>query len=50
MASANTRTILTGPADSGGVTVVEQIPEIPRDFKGSVWVEDISAIGPALRN
>jgi hypothetical protein len=50
MASANTRTILTGPADSGGVTVVEHIPEIPRDFKGSVWVEDISAIGPALRN
>jgi hypothetical protein len=50
MASANTRTILTGPAKSGGVTAVEQIPEIPRDFKGAVWVEDISAIGPALRN
>jgi glycerophosphoryl diester phosphodiesterase len=50
MASANTRTILTGPAKSGGVTMVEQIPEIPRDFKGAVWVEDISAIGPALRN
>jgi len=50
MASANTRTILTGPAKSGGVTMVEQIPEIPRDFKGALWVEDISAIGPALRD
>ena len=50
MAGADTRTILNGPADSGGVTVAEQIPEIPRDFKGSVWVQDISAIGPALRD
>lgn len=50
MADTNTRMILTGPSKSGGVAVVEQIPEIPRDYKGALWVEDISAIGPALRD
>lgn len=50
MAAADARTILTGPAKSGGISTVEQIPDIPRDYKGSLWVQDISAIGPALRD
>jgi hypothetical protein len=50
MEQAGTRTILTGPAQSGeGVTVAEQIPQVPRAFKGALWVENIAAIGPALR-
>ncbi len=50
MADAKTRMILTGPGKAGGIAAVQQIPEIPRDFKGALWVEDISAIGPALRD
>ncbi len=50
MGDAKARMILTGPAKSGGIAAVEQIPEIPRDYKGALWVEDISAIGPALRD
>ncbi len=50
MTASNARTILTGPAKSDGISVVEQIPKIPRDYKGALWVQDISAIGPALRN
>ncbi|RJT24720.1 hypothetical protein D5I55_04375 [Chakrabartia godavariana] len=50
MGAAGTRMILTGPAKSGGITAVEQIPDIPRDYKGALWVADISAIGPALRD
>jgi hypothetical protein len=53
MAAAGTRVILTGP-DSGsgaltGLTKLEQIPEIPRDYAGFVWVDDIALIGPAVR-
>lgn len=50
MADAKARMILTGPAKSGGIATVEQIPQIPRDYKGALWVDDISAIGPALRD
>ena len=50
MADAKARIILTGPAKSGGITTVEQIPQVPRDYKGALWVDDISAIGPALRD
>lgn len=49
MAGAEVRTILTGPGKSGGIGVVDQIPKIPRDYKAALWVQDISAIGPALR-
>lgn len=49
MAGAKARIILTGPAKSGGIAIVQQIPEIPRDYQGALWVQDISAIGPALR-
>lgn len=50
MDQAGTRTILTGPAQSGaGVTVAEQITQVPRAYKGALWVENIAAIGPALR-
>lgn len=50
MAAADVRTIMTGPAGSSGISVVKQIPDVPRDFKGALWVQDISAIGPALRD
>lgn len=50
MHDADTRAILTGPAKSGGIATLEQIPQVPRDYKGALWVEDISVIGPALRD
>lgn len=53
MAAANTRVILTGPgspADSiPGLTPLEQIPEVPRDFTGMLWLEDAALIGPSIR-
>ncbi len=53
MHAANVKVILTGPAPSGGASVglerVEQIPDVPRDFNGYLWVEDIATIGPAIR-
>ena len=50
MQHAETRAILTGPAKTGGLTAVGQIPQVPRDYQGALWVADISAIGPALRD
>jgi hypothetical protein len=53
MAAAGTRIILTGPGEPGdsipGLTRLDQIPEIPRDYTGSVWVDDIALIGPSIR-
>jgi hypothetical protein len=53
MAVAGTHMILTAP-DSGsgpliGLTNLQQIPEVPRDYKGYLWVDDIALIGPAIR-
>jgi len=33
-----------------GLTLPEQLGEIPSTFKGYVWVEDIWTVGPALRS
>jgi hypothetical protein len=53
MAAVGTRIILTGPGEPGdsipGLTQLDQIPEIPRDYTGSVWVDDIALIGPSIR-
>lgn len=53
MAAANTRVILTGPgspADSiPGLTRLEQIPDVPRDFAGMLWLENAALIGPSIR-
>ena len=53
MDAAKVRVILTGPATPDGtitgLSALEQIPQVPRDFTGYLWVEDIGLIGPALR-
>ena len=32
-----------------GLTLPEQLGEIPASFNGYVWVDDIWTVGPALR-
>ena len=53
MAAANTQVILTGPGSPAqsipGLTRLEQIPEVPRDFTGMLWLEDAALIGPSIR-
>ena len=47
------RVIVIGPYGEGeagaGLTLPEQLGDIPSTFKGYVWVEDIWTVGPALR-
>jgi glycerophosphoryl diester phosphodiesterase len=54
MDDAGVKVILTGPYERGsalaGIERLDQIPQVPRDFTGYLWVEDIATIGPALRN
>lgn len=52
MDSVGARVIITGPYGSNagtGLTLPEQLGEIPSTFKGYVWVDDIWTVGPALR-
>ena len=53
MESVGARVVVIGPyaKDSAGVglTLPEQLGEIPASFSGYVWVEDIWTVGPALR-
>lgn len=53
MAAANTRVILTGPGSPTesipGLTELQQIPEVPRDFTGMLWLENAALIGPSIR-
>ena len=52
MNSVGARVIVIGPYgdDAGtGLTLPEQIGEIPSSFKGYVWVDDIWTVGPAFR-
>ena len=53
MAAAGTHVILTAPgapADAiPGLTQLEQIPEVPRDYTGMLWLEDAALIGPSIR-
>ena len=52
MAAVGAHVILTGPYGSGqaptGLDLPEQIGQIPSTFTGTVWVDDIWTIGPAL--
>lgn len=52
MESVGARIIVTGDHANGepntGLTLPEQLGDIPRSFNGYVWVEDIWTIGPAL--
>ncbi len=52
MKAASTRVVIVGPHGDGlpmGLSLPEQLGEVPRSFKGHVWVEDIWTVGPALR-
>jgi hypothetical protein len=59
MNAADVKVILGGPAakaestgetlEAFGLATVTQIPEVPRDFTGYLLVDDIAAIGPAIR-
>ena len=48
MAAANVKVVIVDNA-GGGFTTLDQIPLIPRDFKGYALVDDIKLIGPAIR-
>jgi hypothetical protein len=59
MNAADVKVILGGPSERAesvvdtygahGLTTVTQIPEVPRDFTGYLLLDDIAAIGPAIR-
>ena len=52
MAGVNTKVIMLGDYKDGSVTGVEraeQLGDVPRDFRGYLWVEDIWEVGPALQ-
>lgn len=52
MAKANTKVIMLGDYHEGSVTGIEraeQLGDVPRDFRGYLWVEDIWEVGPALQ-
>jgi len=52
MESVGARIIVTGGNSTGesmaGLTLPEQLGDIPRSFNGYVWVDDIWTVGPAL--
>ena len=52
MAAVGAHVILVGPYSSGqqpmGLDLPEQIGDVPSTFTGTVWVDDIWTIGPAL--
>lgn len=54
MESVDAMIIVTGPYESGksneGLTEPKQLGKIPASFNGYIWVEDIWAIGPALKS
>ena len=53
MESVGARVIVMGPYASGksneGLTTPQQLGEIPDSFNGYIWVEDIWAVGPAVK-
>ncbi len=53
MEKAGTRVIMTGPVKNGsaarGIEQLEELPKVPRDFRGYLITEEIQLIGPALR-
>ena len=53
MAGVGARVVVIGPYADGtagtGLSLPEQLGEIPSSFNGYVWVEDIWTVGPALR-
>jgi glycerophosphoryl diester phosphodiesterase len=53
MEKANARVILMGPYESGksneGIYSPEHVESIPAGYNGIIWVEDIAAVGPKIR-
>lgn len=53
MDSVGAHVIVTGPygkgAENAGLSLPEQLGQVPSTFKGFLWVEDIWTVGPALR-
>lgn len=53
MDSVGARVIVFGPYERGksneGLSTPQQLAKIPASFNGYIWVEDIRAVGPALR-
>lgn len=53
MNDAGTRVVIAGPRAEGqamaGLTELSQLDDVPADFKGYLWIEDIATIGPAIR-
>ena len=52
MDSVGARVVVLGPYGNDqamGLTLPEQLGQIPSTFKGYVWAEDIWVVGPALR-
>ena len=52
MDKVGARVIVVGPHGDDqamGLTLPEQLGDVPNSFKGYIWVEDIWTVGPALR-
>lgn len=53
MNKVGAKLVVTGPYHRGvsnaGLTLPEQLGDVPSTFKGYIWVEDIWTVGPALR-
>lgn len=47
MNAADVKVILGEPG--AGIARGDQLPDVPRDFTGYLWVEDINRIGPSIR-
>lgn len=53
MKAAGAHVILSGPGAPAesipGLTQLEQIPQVPREYTGMLWLEDAALIGPSIR-
>lgn len=53
MKAANTHVILAGPGTPEnaipGLTQLEEIPEVPREYTGMLWLDEPRLIGPSIR-
>jgi glycerophosphoryl diester phosphodiesterase len=52
MASANSNVIMFGDYEDGviaGIERPEQLDDVPRDFRGYLWIEDFHTVGRALQ-
>jgi hypothetical protein len=52
MAGANTKVLMFGDYQDGtiaGIERPEQLDDVPRDFRGYLWIEDFYTVGRALQ-